>query len=144
MEVDDALVGATAEEEVGVALFQDEGAVHQDVQVRKKLREMGRCLDLFQGEAGPAPDGLGSLFLDATGQFGEGLDLVEGIAAGEGDVAHVIGLDQGQKVVHLHPSARIEIPALGVVAAFAGMLAPCTVNGRAESGSVGHCLFQYV
>ena len=140
MEVDDALVGAAAEQQVRVPLLQDEGAVHQDVQVGEHLREVGIGLNLFQREAGPAPDGFGGLLLDAPGQFREGLHLVERISAGKGDVREVIGLYNFQQLFYVHLFAALEIPALGVVAALAGVLASRTINGSPQSRPVGHRL----
>ena len=144
MEVDDTLVGAAAEEEVGVPLLQDEGAVHQHVQVGEHLREVGIGLNLFQREAGPAPDGFGGLLLDAAGQLREGLHLIERISAGKGDVRQVVGLYNLQQLLYVHLFAALEIPALGVVAALAGMLASRTINGSPQSRPIGHGLVQYI
>ena len=143
MQIDDALVGAAAEEEFRVTLLQDEGPVHEDVQPGKHLREVRIGLDLLQGESGPAPDGLAGFLLDAPGQFRERIGLVERIAAGETHIGHRVRLDDVQDLIDLHPVPRIEVPRLRIMAPFARMLAPSTIDGRPETRAVRHCLFEY-
>jgi len=108
------------------------------------LGQPGRCLDFLQGEARPAPDGFVGFLLDAAGQLGEGLHLIERVSPGEGYVGHAVCLDKSQQLIHFHPFPRIEIPALGVVAALARMLASGTVNGGPETRSVRHCLLNNI
>ena len=140
MEVDDALVGAAAEEQIRVPLLEDEGPVDEYVEPGEQLRELRIGLDLLDGKSGPAPDGFRRFRFDAPGEFGEGFRLVERVAAGETDVGEFVGLDDAEQLFHLHPFPGVEVPGLGIVAALAGMAAAGTVNGRTETGSVGHCL----
>ena len=67
MKVDDTLIGAATEKEVRVSLFQDERAVHKDVQVREHCGHRGIGLNFLKSEPGPAPDGLSRFLLDAAG-----------------------------------------------------------------------------
>ena len=110
MQIEDALVGTAAEMQRGIPLLQDKGTVHQHVQPGKQLGQVGIGLDLLQGETRPAPDGLVGFLLDAAGQFRKGIHLIEGIAAGEGHVGHLVGLDDGQQVFNVHLVPAREIP----------------------------------
>ena len=110
--------------------------------MREDLGEMGIRQDLLIGEAGPAPDGLAGLFLDAAGQFREGIDLIQRVSAGETHVGHAVGLDDVQDLLHIHPLTGVEVPGLRIMTSLASVLAPRTINRRPEARAVGHCLFE--
>ena len=99
-------------------------------------------LDFFQGETGPAPDRLSRLGFDPAGEFGEGIDLVEGVTPGETDVREGVGLDDVEEFVDRHPVPGVEIPGLGIVAALAVVGAACAIDGNPEARAVGHRLLQ--
>jgi hypothetical protein len=139
----DSLVGAAPEQELGVPLLQNEGTVDKSVDIGEHLGEMGIRLDFFDGVSGPAPYILAGFFLDPAGKFSKTIHLTERVSSGKGDIGHGIGLDYFENLVYLHPCAVVYVPRLGVVATLAGVVAPCTVDGRTESGSVGHRLMQY-
>ena len=109
-QMDDPLVGTAAEVEFRVAEFGNERTVDEGVDVWEDLSHALVCEDFLVCESGVAPDVLAGLFLDAAGKFGEGLDLVERVAAGERDVGELIGLDHLQKFLDCHFPATHEIP----------------------------------
>ena len=143
-EVDYALVGAAAEVELGVAEGFDEGAVDEGVDIWQDHAHALVGEDLLICEAGVAPDVLAGLLLYAAGQLGEGLDLVERVAAGECDIRELVGLDDLEQFIDRHFPAAGEIPRLRVVTARAMMGAARTIDRCAESRPVSHCLFEYI
>ncbi len=144
VKIDYALIGAASEKEAGIPLLQNEWAVYKNVYVGQHPGHFFAGQDFLVGEARPAPYCLVGILLYKLGQKGEGLCLIEGVSAGEGDVAHLVFQHNLQQFLYAHPLAVINIPGLGIVAAGAMMVAAGTVNGGTETRSVRHCLMQYV
>ena len=144
MKMDDALVGTAAEMEVGIAKVLHERAVNQGVYIRKNPAQALVSKDFLVCKAGIAPYVLTGLFLDATGEFGKGLDLIEGVAAGEGDIGEFVRLHHFQDFIDRHFPASVEVPRLRIMAAGTMMGAARTVDRCAQARTVGHGLFQYI
>ena len=102
LHVDDALVAGAAEMEGLVAFGLDEGAVDQHVDKFEEGTLTGITQQLFEGEAGIAPDVLVGARLDGPCQFGEALGLVHRVAASEGDVGIGVGLDDAHDLLGGH------------------------------------------
>lgn len=139
-----ALVGAAAERKIGIAEVLDEGSVDKDVKIREYHAQAFVCKNVLIFEAGVAPDCLVGFFLDAAGQLGEGLNLIERVASGEGDVCEFVVLDDVKELLDRHFPAAFEVPGLGVMAAGTMMRAAGAVDGGAQAGTVGHCFVCYV
>lgn len=69
--VDDALVAAASEEEVGVVLRLDEGTIHQHVDELQELQLLGVLHQVLKEIAREAPDGLLALLSDGACQLSE-------------------------------------------------------------------------
>ena len=98
--VDDALVGAAAEVELGIAKGFDERAVDQCIYIWKDPAHTLIGKDFFVCKAGIAPDIFRGLLLYATGKFSKRLDLIQGIATRKGDIGEFICLDNLKKVIY--------------------------------------------
>ena len=109
-QMDDPLVGTATEVEFRVAEFCHEWTIDKRIDERKDLSHALVCKDLLVCESGVAPDVLAGIFLDAAGKFGEGLDLVERVAAGKCDVGEFIRLYHLQQFLDGHFPAAHEIP----------------------------------
>ena len=137
-DVDDALVGGAAEDEVGVAEGLYEGSVDEHIDALKEpaLPRMGE--DALECQSGVAPDGLAAARPDGVGESGEGLGLEHGVAACEGHVGERVGEQLPCQLVHGHDGAAEDVPRLGVMASRAVVGASGAVDGGAHSGSVDH------
>ena len=142
--MDDALVGAAAEVELGIAKGFDERAVDQCVYIWKDPAHSLVGEDFFVCKAGIAPYVLACLLLYASGELRKGLDLIERITPGKGDIRELVGLDNLEQFIDADFPAAGEVPRLRIVAARAMMGTARTLDRRAESGAVGHGFFQYI
>ena len=124
-----SLVAAASEKEVGVFLLNDEWAVDEGVDVFEELEAVRVCEAVFEGVARVAPDVFVGLGFDSLCEQGEGKRLEHGVSAGEGDVAEVLVDDSFHDVVDGHERTVVDVPALWVVASWAGVAAPGAVYG---------------
>lgn len=143
-EVDDALVGAASEEESGVAEGLDEGAFDEGVDIWQNAAQTVIGEDFLVGEAGVAPDVLAGFLLDAARQFGEGFNLIEGIAAGKRHIREFVILHDVQKLLNGHFASAHEIPGLRIMASGTMMGTTGTIDRCTETGAVCHGLVSYV
>lgn len=108
--IDDALVAAATEEEVGIALVLHERTVYQHVYQLQEFQLSRILYQVFKEVTREAPDGLVALLADGTRQLGKAFCLKHGVTPREGNV--------GEGIVHnlLHQflgrchRAMIDIP----------------------------------
>ena len=121
-----------------VAEALDEGAVDKHVNQFEQGALTGIVQQLFEGETGVAPDGLLRALADSTGQLGEALGLVHGVATGEGDVGVGVGLDDAHDFVGGHSMTSLEVPRLRIVTARTLMSTARAIDGRTKPWAVDH------
>lgn len=122
LDVDEALVVASAEAEGDVALSLDKRAIDEDVEFADDVEQDGVFLDFLPSEAGEAPHVIAQFCLDAVDEGAGAVGLQQGITATQGDRCLVIGDDLHQFVKGaLFPT--LEIPRVGVMAARAMVVA---------------------
>jgi len=109
-QMNDTLVGAAPEWEVGVAEFHDERPLHKGIDIRKYLRKTLVGKDFLICKARITPYILARLFLYAAGKFCKGLDLIERIAAGEGHIGKLVILDDVEKLLDGHFLSAAKVP----------------------------------
>ena len=141
--IDDALVAAASEEEVGVVLRLDEGTIHQHVDELQELQLLGVLHQVLKEIAREAPDGLLALLSDGACQLSEALCLKHRVAAREGNVGEGIAHDFLHQLLGRHHRAMVDVPRLGIVALWAVVGAAGTIYGCAEARTIYHRIVYY-
>jgi hypothetical protein len=108
--VNDALIGAAAEMEVGVTEFSHERTVNESINIWKDLAHAGICQDLLISETGITPDILSCFLLDAACQFSEGLNLIERITPGKCHIRELVRLDNLKEFLYRDLLSTLKVP----------------------------------
>lgn len=115
LNVDEALVAAAAEKEVGVVEFLHKFAVYKHVEVFEKVAHLFVPENLLVGEAGVTPNGLVGLLLNHLGKFGKRCGLIKRVAARECYVRHFVAVNLHKKVFHVNGLSVHNVPRLWVL-----------------------------
>ena len=108
--IDDALVAAAPEEEVGIALALLVRTVYQYVYQLQEFKLSRILHQVLEEKAREAPDGLVALLADGSCQFGKTLCLKHRVAAREGDVGEGIVHDFLHQLLGRRHRAMVDVP----------------------------------
>ena len=108
--INEALVAATAIEEVGILQLLNERTIDQHVDLFEESALLRFAKEGFEREAREAPNGLMAACMDGACQLSESFGLIHRVASTEGDISKWVGEDDVHDFIGRHQFALVEIP----------------------------------